>query len=381
MELVEEKKVVEIRPLSKWKRILLFLGDYFITFILSFILFNLAIFPLAKVICHTGEKNAQAAAMEKQADELLMSYGIIYEDPNGSNSFEGRVNHTFKVFLSYYAFDTETPDTAHPYYGHKDGNEPIKNYYLNYKSDEATYLNAFKDVNQKDQLFEIGSGVNDIALKSDYKILLGNELLEVSDESKYSDLMVTFRDNVFARLFYVYVYNDINENDVLRDGISYKGLLEEASNIMKPLQWIPVVSSFISIILSWGAVYLLYPMINGERRTPTMSIMKVNILHCKRFIAINRVNVLIHSFYDLVLNLSYSIVLPVLFFGFAYCFNLPLLFITSVIALALIITSLFFILFNQFNRSGSDLLTFTVAIPTSEIDNLYKEQHSDERSV
>ena len=377
----EEKKVVEIKPLSKWKRILLFLGDYFITFILSFILFNLAIFPLAKVICHTEEKNNQAASYERQSDELLMSYGIILEDPNGSGTFEGHVNHTFKVFLSYYAFDGEMADSSHPYYGHKDGNEAIKNYYLNYENNPDAYLAAFKEVNEKDHLFEIGSGVNDIALKSDYKNLLGNELLEVTDESKYSDLMVSFRDDVFARLFYIHVYKTIETNDVIRDGVSYKNLLTQASNIMKPMMWIPVASAFISIIISWGAVYLLYPMVNGERRTPTMSIMKINILHCKRLIGINRINVLIHSFYDLVLNLSYSIVLPVLFFGFAYCFNLPLLFVASVISLGLAIVSLFFILFNQFNRSGSDLLTFTVAIPTSEIDNLYKETHSDERSV
>ena len=88
MEENTEKKIIELKPLSKWKRILLFLGDFAITFILSFILFNLAIFPLGKVICKTAEKNAEAASYEKAANDLLIGSGIICEDPNGSESFE-----------------------------------------------------------------------------------------------------------------------------------------------------------------------------------------------------------------------------------------------------------------------------------------------------
>lgn len=376
-----EKRIVELHPLSKWKRILLFLGDFAITFILSFVLFNLAIFPLGKIICQTEQKSKEAASYEKLANDLLISGGVILEDPDGSGTFEGHVNHTFKVFLSYYAFDEETPDASHPYYGHKAQNEVIRNFYVNYLHDEEGYLAAFRQENEANQMFVIGNTVNEITLKDDYKSLLSNELLEVTDESKYSTHMTNFRDNVFARLFYIHVYQDnIKANDYIVGDASYLDCLDKSSKIMDPLKWIPVACTYISIILAWGAVYLLYPMINGERRTPTMSIMKVNILHSQRLIGINRTNVLIHSFYDLLFNISYGVFLPILFF-YSGAFNLPILFIASLISAVLIIVSLFFVLFNQHNRSGSDLLTFTVAIPTSEIDNLYKETHSDERFV
>ncbi len=52
-EEVTEQKFIDIHPLSKWKRLLVFLGDYFIAFIASFILFNLVVFPSAKIICDT----------------------------------------------------------------------------------------------------------------------------------------------------------------------------------------------------------------------------------------------------------------------------------------------------------------------------------------
>ena len=130
----EEKKVFELHPLSKWKRILLSLGDYFIAFILSFALFNLVVFPLAKVICKTQDKNYQAEKLEEKANKLLIDYGIIFE--SAGDTFEEHVDYTFKVFLSYYAFDEETVDKNYSQYGHKENNEVIRNYFVKYKNDE-----------------------------------------------------------------------------------------------------------------------------------------------------------------------------------------------------------------------------------------------------
>ena len=382
-------KVIELQPLSKWKRILLFLGDYFITFILAFILFNLAVFPLGKVICSTDKKSTRIAELENQNTEMLISSGIIFRytssESNFTPSFEKNVNYTFKVFLSYYAFDDETVDTNNPQYGHKEENEVIKHYYVTYlhnvSNPETQYIADFNSVNT-DGLFSIGETFNEIKLKDDYKELLGTELLEVTDESKYSQNMLNFRDKVFAKLFYLHVYQDIQDNDFTKDGVSFKENGEEVERINEYLKWVPTWSAVISAVLAWGIVYLLYPMINGERRTMTMSVMKLNKLKMVRMVDINRKDVLLQSFYYLLLSCSSVLFLPVLFFGFAYCFNLPLLFIITAISLLLSIVSLFFVFFNEHNRSGSDILTFSVVVPTSEIDNIYKEKlEEDERSV
>ena len=84
--------------------------------------------------------------------------------------------------------------------------------------------------------------------------------------------------------------------------------------------------------------------------------------------------VMIQSFYHFVILLSSLVFLPILFFGIGYSFNLPLIFILSIISLALIVVSGFFIIFNEHNRSGSDIITNTVLVPTSEIDRLYIER-------
>ena len=135
----KEKNVIEIRPVTKWKRFLAFLADYFIAFIISFTLFNLAIFPLAKIAFNTQSKSEHATALENQAIGLLIEDGYLYSAREGSN-FEDNVNYTFKVFLSYYAFDEETPDSAHSQYGHKLENEVVYHYYQNVIKDDDKYI-------------------------------------------------------------------------------------------------------------------------------------------------------------------------------------------------------------------------------------------------
>lgn len=368
----QEQKFIDITPLGKWKRLLLFLGDYFVAFIISFILFNLVVFPTAKIVCGAQKQNEQAQVLEQKALKMLKDDGYLFI-PNDGASFLEDVNYTFKVFLSYYAFDEVTPDSNNPQYGHKIENEVVRHYYENVIQNTNQYVVDFKEVNQKDDMFEIGETVDSIALKADYKVLLGDELLEQKDEEKYSQAMVNFRDNVFARLFYIHVYNHITENDYVKDGNSFNAYINESEAILKNLQWIPTVSSFISILLSWSIVFILIPLVNKENRTITMMAMNLSKLHYKSLGPINWKIVMVQSFYHFVAILSSTVFLPFVYFGLAYCFNLPLLFVVSTISFILSLVSGAFIIFNQYNRSGTDIVSNTVLVPTSQLDSLYME--------
>ena len=374
----ESQKVIEINPAPKWKRLLLFLGDYFIAFILSFVLFNLAIFPLSKVIFNTQKQSEQITALEEQSNDLLADSGFLFQKPGDKNVFENHVNFTFKVFLSYYAFNEEKVDDRNPQYGHKTGNDVIYNYYVDYLHDETTYLNLFKEVNQEDMLFDISDSISSISLKSDYKTLLGAELLEQEDEEKYSENMLKFRDHVFARLFYLHLYQDILDNDYVKDDISYNNCLKQIASITHSLQWIAVGASLVTVVISWSGVFLLYPLIHPDRRTIALSMMHLDRVDNHRFMTVSRGNVAIQSFYYFILNLSSAFFLPILYFGFAYCFNLPLLFFFTLISIALMIASMFIVLFNQYNRSGVDLLTSSVILPTSELERMFQEKMNHE---
>ena len=375
---MEETKenIIEIRPVTKWKRFLVFLADYFITFIISFTLFNLAIFPLAKVVFNTQKQSEQALVLERKATNLLKDDGYLFV-PSADASFEEDVNYTFKVFLSYYAFNEETPDAQHPQYGHRLENEVIRKYYENVINDTSLFISDFKEVNKADEMLIVGDSVDSIALKDDYKTMLANELLEVSDESKYSNAMLNFRDHVFAKLFYLHVYDHIMTNDYVKGGVSFKKCLEEARDIMRSLQWVATGSVLFTILVSWSITFVIYPLINKDRKTIGAHAMRISKLHYKSLGPINKSSVMIQSFYQFLFVLSSGLFLPILFFGMSYTFNLPLLFILSFISFGLMIVSGLFILFNEYNRSGMDLLTNIVLLPDSEIDMMYRVDIND----
>ena len=370
-EEVQEQKFIDISPLSKWKRLLVFLGDYFLAFIISFIFFNIVVFPVAKVVVGSQKQNEEAQVLEQKALKMLIDDGYLYS-PNDGASFLEDVNYTFKVFLSYYAFDEVKPFVDKDY-GHDLKNEVVRHYYENVIKDTNRYIVDFKEVNEKDQMFDIGDTIDSIVLKADYKNLLKNELIEQADEDKYSQAMINFRDNVFARLFYIHVYNHITENDYVKDGNSFNSYMNQSETILKNLQWIPAVSSIISIALTWSIAFVLIPLVNKENRTITMMAMGVSKLHYKSLGPIDAKSVLIQSFYHFVAILSSTVFLPFAYFGLAYCFNLPLLFILSTISFALLLVSGAFIIFNQYNRSGTDIISDIVLVPTSQLDSLYME--------
>ena len=189
--------------------------------------------------------------------------------------------------------------------------------------------------------------------------------------------MTNVRDHVFAKLFYLHVYTHITEHDYVKGDKSFNNLLKEATSIMKSLQWVASGSAIVTVIISWGIVYVLYPLVNKEKRTITMSAMRLSKLNYKMLSPITNKEVMIQSFYHFVLSMSSMLFMPILYFGLAYSFNLPLLFVLSAISLGLAILSGIFIFINEYNRSASDLLTNVVLIPTSEIDNMYRERLED----
>ena len=146
---------------------------------------------------------------------------------------------------------------------------------------------------------------------------------------------------------------------------------------MKSLQWVASGSSLVAVLLAWAIVYVTYPLANKENRTITMSAMRVSKLHYKSLSPTSNKTVMVRSFYHFVLSMSGSLFMPILFFGLAYSFNLPLLFVLSAISLGLAIVSGIFIIINEHNRSASDILTDVVLVPTSEIDNMYREKLED----
>lgn len=373
MEENKKKRVVDIKPLGKGRRILVFLGDFFITFILGFLLFTVAAYPIAKVAVNYDQKNAQVNEILNETNDMLVDSGFMFYPPESKNlpkTFENAVNYTFDVFISYYLYDEETPLSSNPQLGHKIENEVIRKYYVDYKNDSAKYLEIFNRENAKNNYFNIGETPDSIHIKPEYKESFKLQFEETKD-GNYSTDLINIRDNVFARLFYVGMYLDIQENDLVIGEKSFNSLLKQVESINNVIDWSTTIGCGASLLIATALVYLVYPLIQKDRRTPTMSILKVDRLLINNFNFIKRKNVWLQYVFHFAMCSGAAIFYPFIIYGIPYCFNLPLLVNFLFISVGLMLVSLVVLLINQFNRSGTDILSFCVLVPTSEIDKIY----------
>ena len=68
MEEEKVEKVVNITPISKGKRILAFLADFFLTFIFCFVLFNALVQPVSNAIVDSNKRDERSeSAASKDA--------------------------------------------------------------------------------------------------------------------------------------------------------------------------------------------------------------------------------------------------------------------------------------------------------------------------
>ena len=377
----DNKKVIDIKPVTKWRRILVFLGDFFITTILGFILFNVAAFPISKAIIQYDKQIEIISQCLDESNDMLVNSGFLYyprEEENLEKNLPNSIDYTYHVFISYYLFDEESPVKNNPQLGHKESNEIFKTYYVDYKKSPDEYLSIFKEVNAKNSFFEVGETVDTIKLKEVYKNSLATEYLELDNGADLPDHLQTIKENVYEILFYDKMYEDILQNDLIIGEKSYKTYFNQVTSINNTIDWAITISSIITGAFCSIIVYLVYPLTHKEHRTVTMSIMRIDRLLINNLSYIKRSNVILQFPFHLIFGLGGVLFYPMLMTGLTYVFNLPLLVIFLLISSLLTIVSFVIMLLNQYGRSGSDLLSFTVLVPTSELDMLYTVSNDSE---
>lgn len=377
----KESKVVEIdlHPISKWKRILVYLGDLFISFILAVFFISLVVMPIASIF--VKPKTQEAVAAEHITDDILYEHELLfYKTPENVGKFpkydfDADLRYTYNRFLSFYVFDDETslnPD--YPEYAHFLSNEVVYHYYHDIKSDDITYYDLFKNHEKGYNLFDITD--TSVTLKSEVKTELRtffkpNETLGSKGQEYYDSI-----SDIFSAL-YSMVIKDIKQYD-LKDshGNSYIAQQDIISKISSNYYLTVAVCAGISYLLAWALVHLVYPLINSAGRTPTMSIMKVDRLGYRNLMALSKGEVALVSSYFFLMDMPYVMFLSLSYTTFIFIFKVPVLPILSIFAFVLALVSLFIILFSSFNRSLTDLFSQSVMVPSEEVDGIIKAKET-----
>ena len=367
-----EKKILNVVPIKKGKRVLVFFADFFICFLVSFVLLNVMVMPIAQAATHFKERK------NHQNKSLAMMHQILYENKvvlstsaNDDDDINGNINFTFDCWLSYYSLDSEdSPDPKHSQYGHKEDNRVLYNFYYSIRDNMESYQSLFAHYNATNEYFNLNT--NDYVLKDEIKTNLASKFdpkIEIGSETK--TIYKEIKNNVFMPML-AEIMSDINKNDLTYNDNSYIKCHQVVISVTNFYKSLLTVSIIIAYVLSCLILFLAVPLINKNRKTVAMMMMRIERINIARLYICKRSESLANSFYAILTNAAFIFILPISYVTFSFIFTLNIIWAFTILALLLIITSLIFLLFNAFNRTLSDIFSQSVLISTDTLDEIYR---------
>ena len=375
-ETVTQENYIDIHPLKKGKRILVFLADFFIHFILTYLIFNIAAAPIAKFATNYEAKNEEHVQTTAEMYDHYYNAKVLLRDVIFDRTdVTAGVEYTYRCFLSYFVLDSEESiDSNVPQYGHKKENDTVYHFYRDIRNSEQTYYDSFDYYNKKNNYFEY----NDVTKEYNLKIEVKNELYAFFDpkdemgktgEKYYKDIS----NNLFNPLL-AEVMNDIEKNDLRSEGETRSYL--ECKNRIKELETyhgnLVTVCAYISHAIVWLGLFVLFPLINKNRKTLAMLFMKIERVDYYSMNHTKKSMVLVSAAYSLFATLLGIMFIPSMLVPFNTLFTLNYLLYGTIFSGVLLLISLFFLIFNQYNRSLTDYLSSSLYLTSEEMDEVYR---------
>lgn len=372
----QNDKYVDIHPLKKGKRALVFLADFFIHFILSFLLFIIAVAPIGKAITNYESKNDEHVLTTLEMYDHYYKSGVVLRDSDiEKTDVTAGIEYTYRCFLSYFVLDEEESiDSSHAQYGHKLENNVIYHFYHDIRNNDQTYIDSFKYYNEKDNYFNYSDSDKAFYLKNEVK----NELHAFYDpKDEMGNIGKDYYSNILEHVFnpmLAEVMKDIEQNDLHYDGEDHSFL--ECKTRIKEIEsyhdTLMTICAFISHFVIWAALFLITPLFNKNKKTLGMMLMKIERVN---FYSLNLVKgnmSAITSIYYLFANLLGIMFVPSLLVPFNNLFALSILVYSTLFSTILLIGSAIFMIFNQYNRTLVDYLSNTLYLTSEEMDEVYR---------
>lgn len=357
------KKTVEIFPLGKGKRVLVYLSDLIISFALAFLLFNIAVYPSARAIAKVDDKTTSISSIGTKRDSVLYGNSILFakdESKTASSDLNDNLAYTFSLFASYYVTDSSS------------SYEVFFHYYSEIRSDSASYISLMKSNDKDLSFFDYSSSRP--TLKETYKKEFApafdpKDSLGDTAKSHYE----SFQNDFFLQCYFD-MLSDIEKNDLSFGEVSYKDCQSEVRGLTNAIDNAIASSAYISEAFSLLILFILVPLLGKNRKTVAMLFMKVERVDVASLQLLKTKDVFLYFVYQIALNAALMVFLPLPTISINLVFGLGVLLPLSLISLGFAVISLFFVLFNSFNRSLSDLLTGTILITNSSLDDIYRSR-------
>ena len=372
MEENQEKKVINLDPLKKGKRILLFLADYFIDFILGFLLFVVMVYPLGKVMTgFSAKKDVYNANLELRGQILIGSKIIHNSHDVDIYNISYNVDFTSDCFLSYYAFDEESPSNMrYNQFGHKEDNKIFHTYFINILGDENKFITLFDKYNEKFSYFD-RSGAN-LTLKSEIRNQVKPNFIKGEECSQVGKEYVSkIKSSVYLPMFSE-IMESIKTSDLIFEDHSYNQTQSAIIGYEKFTLNLITATALIAVFLSSSVVYLIIPLCNKGRKTIGMFIMNIEVVNIRSLGYLKKREQVLRFIYSLFQVFLISFFVPMTSIPFVEMFRIQLLFIILLFSLAFMLINMTAILFDQYNRSLFDRLLGVIHLKTADLDEVYR---------
>ncbi len=354
-----EQRSIDIYPVTRGKRALVFLGDFFITFILAVALFVFGIFPLGKMVVGYDQLTANNQANSYKKVHILYDHDIMI---NQGGTIDQNLVYTEREYVKYLLDANDT--SKNPFY----------TFYVTLREKDVQELNKMNlsfDLNGffSDQTKSDGT----LALKDEYKekfTPILDEKNSFSNEGKVA--YDSFTENYFLP-FYSSIYEYLENSDEIKsdDPLYQYRVYSQAIRHDTSLQNNTIsVCSLISYLVMIIILMFLVPLGSKTGKTLGMMAMHVTRIGKNTLAIVPKKELVIRFVYSLVENIAMVLLIPFTAATFVYLFNLPYLLIMTIIGLGYVIVSAFFLIFTNFQQTLTDTFTHSIIIPDSEYDEI-----------
>lgn len=356
-----------------WKRLLAFLADFFINFILTILLFELVCFPIAKVCINYDNKVKDITTYHHARVDLMYEYNFLFytetkdEDGNiistSKYDIDQSIEDTAIIFLKFYTFKDESSEYSDPiitYWTSVSNNKKslsiVNEYYFD-SVGKSTYFT-------KDDVDTNGY----LNLKDTYKEHFKayfSPLEEVSDaiKNEVNDIIT----NIF-KINYQSVITDFSKNNI--DYINYTNKIDAIYDEFDMYYQIMTATAF---LISSTILFLIIPLLNSHNRTIGKMIMKLDVVSNKNFKYVKKSQVLLLYILNMLENLAFIMFVPFISAGFNNLFSLSYLMTLSIVSILYCIINVIISLINQYNYSLKEILSRTIVCEEELIDTYYRE--------
>lgn len=350
-----EKKITTVTNISAIKRIAYFLCDLVINFFFGLMIINFAVYPIGRSIINFVDKIATINKCEDNKIKILEENSILlYKEEASKRDFNASLQYTFESFTQKLVEDKENETV-------------IYRYFVDIKNDKSTYINYFSKINQNKEYFAINDNVT---LKDEYKTLFAPYFNPLDSLSEQGDKeFKEFKENVFVDL-YEEVIKDIKVNDLKSGDLSYKHENDLSDETTKSIANFYSLSTLIGYVIVTILYFIVIPISNEHRYTLSQFFLKTNRVDCSTLKTFSRKNVLIMFVIQLIANMALIVFIPSLTIGVEAAFSLPYLSILTLLAAVYSLVSMFFIVFNEFNKSLYDIFSNSVIIDREDYEKI-----------